>query len=278
MSANLSAKISIVMPAYNAQRYISEAIASVISQSCEAWELIVVDDGSTDATAARVHAFDDGRIRYIAHEMRRGVSAARNTGLDAAKGEYITFLDADDLLGKESLQARKTYLDRHPHCDVVDGIFSVVDETNTTVKRTYRPYYEGVLLPRLVAMDDRVFFNVGYFVRREAIEGVRFDEEMHYLEDLLFYLEAASRKPLRYGYVASEVYRYRQGHLSAMKNVDALIEGYRLFSKKLAKVPLTSTQRLGMRLRASRIVAAMLRQQRRYGAIPASVYRIASGR
>ena len=89
-------KVSVIMPAYNSEVYIGESIDSVLSQSFTDFELIVVDDGSTDATAAIVQGFTDKRIRLI-RQPNRGVSVARNTGLEAAQGQFITFLDSDDL-------------------------------------------------------------------------------------------------------------------------------------------------------------------------------------
>ena len=84
------------MPAYNRETYIRESIDSVLAQSFTDFELIVVDDGSTDATAAIVESYTDRRIRLI-RQSNRGVSVARNTGLEAARGQFITFLDSDDL-------------------------------------------------------------------------------------------------------------------------------------------------------------------------------------
>lgn len=91
--------VSVIIPAYNAEKYLPEAVASVISQSSSDWELILVDDGSTDSTPRLCDdlAASDARIRVI-HKPNGGLSDARNHGIDAARGEYLTFLDADDVL------------------------------------------------------------------------------------------------------------------------------------------------------------------------------------
>ena len=89
-------KVSVIMPAYNSEVYIRESIDSVLAQSFTDFELIVVDDGSTDTTAAIVKSYADSRIRLI-RQANQGVSVARNTGLEAAQGQFITFLDSDDL-------------------------------------------------------------------------------------------------------------------------------------------------------------------------------------
>ena len=89
--------ISVIMPAYNMAQYIARAIDSVQAQTHENWELLIIDDGSTDTTVAvaQGYAQNDARIRIICQE-NQGVAAARNTGLDHAAGDYIAFIDSDD--------------------------------------------------------------------------------------------------------------------------------------------------------------------------------------
>ncbi len=87
------------------ERYVREAIESLIAQSYSNWELIVVDDGSIDSTETIINSIDDSRVRYI-YQQNGGVSSARNRGLDMVRGDYITFLDADDTLPVDSLKER----------------------------------------------------------------------------------------------------------------------------------------------------------------------------
>jgi glycosyltransferase involved in cell wall biosynthesis len=89
-------KVTVVIPAYNRAASVGRAIASVLNQTCQDFEIIVVDDGSTDATAASVAAFADRRIRLLRHERNRGGSAARNTGIRAGSAPFVAFLDSDD--------------------------------------------------------------------------------------------------------------------------------------------------------------------------------------
>ncbi len=104
--------VSVIIPAYNAERYIEETLESVFKQTHDRLEVILVDDGSTDGTGARVRAYRD-RVRYI-QQANAGVGAARNRGLDAAAGDYIAFLDADDLWRPERLEVALEVASRHP--------------------------------------------------------------------------------------------------------------------------------------------------------------------
>lgn len=106
-------KVAVVIAAYNAERFIRKTLESVFAQSLESIEVIVVDDGSTDGTAAVLASFSDRRLRVI-RQANGGVSAARNAGLAAAKAPYIFFLDADDVLVRDALSHMAAILDRMP--------------------------------------------------------------------------------------------------------------------------------------------------------------------
>lgn len=217
--------VSIIVPAYNAEKYIAEAIQSVMDQTFKDWELLVIDDGSTDSTANIVKSFSDARIILVQQE-NRGVSNARNKGLDLAKGKYITFLDADDVLPPRSIEVRVEYLEKNSDMNLVDGNIVVKDMDMKNDIRVYEPYYNGELLPRLVALDSRVFFNVCYMFKRDILGDVRFKENMTHAEDLLFYMELSSLYPVQYGFVSETIYWYRSGHTSAMANLSGLEDGY----------------------------------------------------
>ena len=109
-----SVAITIVVPTRNRRLFLSEAIATVMAQTCADWELIVVDDGSTDDTRRFLEALRDSRIRCIAHDTSAGPSMARNAGLAEARGDMVMFLDDDDLLRPDTLERLSDALRAHP--------------------------------------------------------------------------------------------------------------------------------------------------------------------
>src|SRR4028118_1383709 len=115
-------KASVVIPCYNQARFLGEAIESVLSQTYTDFEVIVVDDGSTDDTAevASSYAAEDARVRLVRQE-NRGLAGARNRGLAESRGEYVVFLDSDDRLAEEALEVGVRELDAHPECAFVSG-------------------------------------------------------------------------------------------------------------------------------------------------------------
>lgn len=112
-------KISVVVPSYNRGYIISESIESILGQTYQDLELIIVDDGSKDDTHNVISRFADPRIQYTRHDQNRGYSAALNTGLRNARGEFIAILDSDDIWKPERLSKTLNFLERHPEVDAV---------------------------------------------------------------------------------------------------------------------------------------------------------------
>ena len=126
------AKVSVIIPAYNQAGYLAKAIQSVLDQTWSDFEILVIDDGSTDDTREIAQAFRDERIRYIFQD-NRGLSAARNTGIVHSTGTYISYLDADDQFLPEKLALLLEALENHPHFGFAAGQAIPVDEDNRPV-------------------------------------------------------------------------------------------------------------------------------------------------
>lgn len=177
-------EVSVIIPAYNAGRFLGEALESVLRQTFQDFEVIVVDDGSTDNTAEVVARFADSRTLYIYHEKNRGLPAARNTGICASMGKYVAFLDADDWYLPRKLEVQVSYLNEHPttglvasgwvETDAQGKMFRVVKPwPNTTRSFSLKECVLG--LPLVVHC---------VLVRREWLETVGlFDESMRWVED-----------------------------------------------------------------------------------------------
>ena len=105
--------VSVVIPAYNRERYLADAVDSVLAQTFTDFELLIVDDGSRDRTVEIAKSYRDPRIRLVRHERNRGVAAARNTGVAEARGAYVAFLDSDDVAYPDRLARQVAFLDAH---------------------------------------------------------------------------------------------------------------------------------------------------------------------
>ncbi|MFA5309348.1 MAG: glycosyltransferase [Dehalococcoidales bacterium] len=128
-------RVSIIMPTYNRAGFLKEAIESVLNQTCGDYTLIIVDDGSTDNTREVVESFNDPRIRYI-YKENGGVSSARNAGIKASDGEYVAFLDSDDIWLPENLEVKIKMLDAHPEAGLICSDSLVFEDSTGAVLGT----------------------------------------------------------------------------------------------------------------------------------------------
>ena len=114
-------KVSVIMPIYNAEKYISFAIDSILEQSFEDFELIMIDDCGEDGSIDIAKRYDDPRITILKNDGNQGIAYSRNRGMDSAKGEYIALMDDDDVAPNNRFELEVNYLDKHPEIDVIGG-------------------------------------------------------------------------------------------------------------------------------------------------------------
>ncbi len=215
--------VSVVMPAFNAEKYIAEAIRSVIAQTHTNWELLVVDDGSTDGTSAIMESFHDPRIR-IFHKKNGGIGSARNLALEHARGGFMCGLDADDVFPPESLAARLAVFGSDPDTDMVDGTVLFMDATLTKTQRVFSPSFEGEPFHELVALSASCFMGFSWMVRWHEHMTLRFAEHLSHGEDLCFYLAYCPGR--RYRYTKAVVLNYRRTGATTMANLEGLARSY----------------------------------------------------
>lgn len=246
-----SGLVSIVMPAYNAEKYIEEAIQSVINQSYNCWELLIVNDGSEDHTEEIIQKFTDPRIKYF-KQNNQGVSAARNTALLHMKGSYLCFLDADDVLPVDSITVRIQVFLADEQVAFVDGSVRVMDHTLTKVVREYKPKFVGNPYQELLKLSEACFFGPSWMIRVEKNRDYQFPTDMTHSEDLYFYLSIS--KTGIYKFVEDTVLLYRTSSASAMNNLRGLERGYQqLYLKVKHQHDATPYDLLYLKLRAVRI-------------------------
>jgi glycosyltransferase involved in cell wall biosynthesis len=172
--------VSVIVPAYNQSRYLGEAIQSVLAQTYGDFEVIVVDDGSTDDTRSVAAGFTDARVRYV-YQENRGLSAARNTGIRHARGPLLTFLDSDDLFLPEKLALLVAALDANPQVGLVAGQAVLIDEHSRLVGEVFD---RGLPEDRSELLLGNPLHVGSVLLRREWQERVGFfDETLRSYED-----------------------------------------------------------------------------------------------
>ncbi len=173
--------VSIIIPVYNGEKYLAEAIDSVLAQTYRPIEIIVVDDGSTDRSANIAKSFKE--VMYH-HQSNLGVSVARNVVLASARGEFIAFLDADDRWATDKLVKQVNYLLKHGHIDYTIAYQRILVEAGTTVP----PFFKKDLLLN----DHPAFVPSSLVVRKIVLEQIGgFDERYYnFYEDIEWFARA----------------------------------------------------------------------------------------
>ncbi|PPS43390.1 glycosyltransferase [Chroococcidiopsis sp. TS-821] len=213
-------KVTVIVPAYNAERTIVAAIASVQQQSFGDWELIVIDDGSCDRTVELLSRVQEPRMQVYRY-ANAGVSVARNRGIARAQGEYIAFLDADDLWRQDKLECQVAALEQHANAAVAYSWTCVMNESATMIHPASPVWYEGNVYSQLLV---RNFLLCGSnpLVRRHALERVGgFDATLTHGEDWELFVRLA--KLVEFVVVPAAQVFYRQSPTSASAQV-ALME------------------------------------------------------
>ncbi|HET6992082.1 MAG TPA: glycosyltransferase family A protein, partial [Bacteroidia bacterium] len=183
-------KFSVVIPAYNRESRIGNAIRSVLNQSYPDFEIIIVDDGSTDNTKTVVSGFTDPRVNYIFQENReRG--AARNAGKKIAKGDYITFLDSDDEFLPDHLQTVHDFINANPGYDVYCTSYKIVSDEKTKLLTIPKDIRGKLVSENFLSCN-------GVFLQKRISDEYHFseDREMSGLEDWELWLRIASTKKM----------------------------------------------------------------------------------
>uniref|UniRef100_UPI0025E5E35E glycosyltransferase family 2 protein n=1 Tax=uncultured Oscillibacter sp. TaxID=876091 RepID=UPI0025E5E35E len=210
--------ISVIMLTYDREALVSRAIESILAQTYGDFEFLIVDNGSTDRSGqiADAYAAKDGRIRVI-HRARGNIGAGRNTGLDAARGEYITFIDDDDWAEPDFLAFLVDLLERHAAdvaiCGAADKAFD--EETVMTAEEA------------LIELMWRKKYNMAFptkLFRRELVEDLRFPEEGAYDDIALMYKLLAGAERVAYHGLPKYTFYRHEGNNSAWTTDHSLLD------------------------------------------------------
>ncbi|UBF27327.1 glycosyltransferase family 2 protein [Kovacikia minuta CCNUW1] len=207
-------KVTVVIPAYNSIKYLPQTLESVLRQTFTDFEVLIVNDGSSDQIEQWAAQLVDPRVRLISQE-NQGVSAARNAGIAQAKGEYVAFLDADDLWEPTKLAKQVQCLDSNPEVGLVHTWMFFADEQGKSTGRVLCSDAEGWVWERLAEKNLVACSSV--MVRRFCFEWVgTFDPNLKINEDWDLWIRIASR--CRFAVIKEALVYYRQLPTSISKN------------------------------------------------------------
>lgn len=223
-------KVSVIVTAYNLIKYLPETIDNVLQQTYRDFEVIVVDDGSTDNTAAWVRQVSDPRVRLI-WQSNMGLAGASNTGVENAKGEYITFLDADDLWEPTKLAKQVAILDRCPEIGIVYTWVTYMSEEGESTGRIVKSEAEGYIWSQLIEVNQIECGSVA-MIRRSCFEKVGlFDKNLKsYVQDWDMWLRLALE--YQFKVIREPLVYYRQRNSSGSRKVAAMERSFKIVLEK----------------------------------------------
>ena len=180
-------KATIAIPVYNDANFLREALDSILAQTFSDFELLIVDDGSTDATLDILASYSEKRLRIVRHEANRGRPFARNTALDNAIGEYLVWMDGDDISHPQRIEKQVTFLDAHPEIDICGCDLQCFQDRQDTVRYPHTP--EDV---RAGIIWGPTIPNPASCMRLSSIRKaqLRYREDLLRVEDYAFWIDA----------------------------------------------------------------------------------------
>lgn len=176
--------ISIILPAYNAEKYLATAIESILQQSFKDFEFIILNDGSTDNTEKIILSYTDSRIRYIKNEKNLKLIKTLNKGIELANGKYIARMDADDIALPTMLEECYNYLENNPSFSIVAPSIYHMSEDGTKKRKTYFVAYPPDIIPFIIKFDN-IITHPGVMVKSDVLKLFKYEDscEVLHFED-----------------------------------------------------------------------------------------------
>lgn len=185
-------KVSVIMPSYNKEKYIAKSIDSILNQTFKDWELIIVDDVSTDNSVEVIKTYTDKRICFFQNEVNIGIAANRNKALELVQGEYVALLDADDIATDFRLKTQVEFLDNHPECDVVYGRYNEIDAEDKVKELYFTALRNPAFVKARMLVHDPIPNGSAMF-RKSFIDqyNIRYREGYLGMDDYMFWTECS---------------------------------------------------------------------------------------
>lgn len=235
--------VSVVIPLYQTERYIAGALASVLAQTFTGFEVVVIDDGSSDNGPAIARAISDPRIRVIT-QANRGLAGARNAGIAHARGQILAFLDADDTWHPEKLERHVRHLESHPQIGVSFSASRFIDDDGAPLGLIQKPTGSAFEASDIFCRNP-VGNGSAPVIRRATLDAIAFedprygrtcwfDESFRQSEDIECWTRIAATTPWRFGYVDAALTDYRVNTTGLSANTQKQLETWQRFRAKVA--------------------------------------------
>lgn len=232
--------VSVITPSFNRLSLIPETVNSVLSQSYEFFEYIIVDDGSTDGTLDWLRRLDDPRVKVLVHENQKnlGQAASINKGIINTLGKYVVILDSDDLLAPGILSEHVNFLESHRNVGMVYGQGVAIDKSGNTMYELFSPDHSENGDPNNLLLDCYIVSPGLCMFRKDIIEKVGFlEESFRAAQDHDFALRVAECSLIAYSGLPAFYYRKHDGAISVNGLEARWRNGFRILSRAINRYP-----------------------------------------
>lgn len=183
-----SPSLSVIIPVYNAQMFIAEAIQSILNQSFNDFELIIIDDGSTDNSRQIIQSFNDKRINYFKNDANKGIVYTRNRGISESKGEFIGMLDADDVAAPDKFKIQIDFLKKNKEFGMVGSWVKFIDENGNKLNGKWKLPASPETIPSWFLFKN-YFLQSAVLYRKNCFNNLSFTKGFDILEDYLIWYQ-----------------------------------------------------------------------------------------
>ena len=243
----LNPLVSVIMPVYNAEQFLDRAIQSILNQTYDKWELLLIDDCSTDNSLKLINKYSDPRIRLLVNETNRGIAQASNRGIEESKGKYIALLDDDDEAIINRLELQVEYMEEHSDVAILGGRSIDMDEHDKILRLKGPVRNNPKLIKAMLLFGNVDFYNGTAMIRKNFIvdNQLRYRDGCYGMQDYRFYIESS-----KYGKITTldqYLLKYREHENNETKR--NLTEYAKKRAKKLADFQRESLEMSGFILK-----------------------------
>jgi glycosyltransferase involved in cell wall biosynthesis len=218
--------VSVAMPVYNAEKYIKQAIDSVLGQTYTHFELVIVNDGSNDRSKEIIHSYSDNRIRYFENEINLGIAKTRNRCIQYSNGKYIAVLDNDDIAKATRLEKQVEFLESNINYALCGSFYEVIDGEGRIINKIKIPFTDKKIKTYL--LFENCFCNSSVMIQSNLLKERPYIESFDMIEDYYFLYTVGKSKKLSNLPVFATQYRVHGKNTSIEK-----LEGMRTLRKKM---------------------------------------------
>ncbi len=232
--------ISVIMPVHNGENFIENAIQSILLQTYKNFELIIIDDGSTDMTKEIVLNIKDRRVRILSNKLKMGLVKTRERGILNAKGEFIAFLDSDDLSIPKRLEVQQKFLTDHPEIGLVGSWVKVINADGKKIGKTWKHVTSPDLIPGFLLFRN-CFTQSTIMMRRAVIERYIFRKEFTIAPDYDLWVRIAQQYKIANIPEALSFYRIHDSNISQLPSSNVREETGEIYKYQLSQLDIVPT-------------------------------------